>query len=121
MTPFQTDLILAPLPNRQWRVVNDFIVKTSAGTFTVPADFICDLNSIPRLLWWRSTPTDFPEAGAVHDYLYRTHKVDRATADKVYLELLLAQGMGRIRAHARYRALRMFGQQAYTNGPKRNL
>lgn len=114
MTRILSDLILDPLPARQWRVVLPFVVETTtAGTITVPADFVCNLNSLPRVLWWASTPTDFPEAGVVHDYLYRTHATSRATADKTYYELLRALGMGTLRASARYWALRACGRRAY--------
>jgi hypothetical protein len=107
------ELCLVPRPGRNWRVALDFTVLTTGlQTITVPAGFLCDLNSMPRCLWWASTPTDYPEAGVVHDYLY-DQQVPRAAADAVYLELLMALGMGRFRAYARYWALRAFGSWAY--------
>ena len=79
---------------------------------TVPLGFICDLNSMPRFLWWASTPSDYPEAGVVHDWLYFA-QAPRAIADAVYREILVALGMDGARAHARYLALRAFGGSAY--------
>src|SRR5688572_8939607 len=71
MPGFLTNLILDPQPDRKWRVVFPFVYESDiAGVIQVPADFVSDLNSIPRFLWWASTPTDFPEAGVIHDYLY---------------------------------------------------
>ena len=114
MARILSKLLLEPTPGRQWRVVCPFAVETdAAGILTVPADFVCNLNSIPRVLWWASTPADFPEAGVVHDYLYRTHATSQATADAVYYEMLRALGMGTVRARARYCALRVFGRRAY--------
>lgn len=111
-------LALHPLPARRWLVLEDFAVETqAAGRIVVPYGFICDLNSMPRFLWWASTPTDYPEAGVVHDWLY-DRQAPKAAADAVYLELLLALGMGRARARARYIALRAFGGGAYrSHGP----
>lgn len=112
------EIVLIPLPRRKWRVACDFVVMTqAAGRVVVPFGFVCDLNSMPRFLWWESTPTDYPEAGATHDYLY-DQQVPQATADAVYLELLLALGMSNFRAQARYRALRMFGGFAYRKHAK---
>jgi hypothetical protein len=113
MAHIVNDLILDPEPGRTWRVVFPFVVDTdTAGRLVVPAGFVCDLNSMPRFLWFASTPADYPEAGVVHDWGYRGH-LSQATADAVYYELLRALGMGAIRAHGRYRALRLFGRFAY--------
>jgi hypothetical protein len=107
------ELVLVPLPGRKWRVKGDFVIETKAyGWVHVPDGFVCDLNSMPRFLWWASTPTDYPEAGTVHDWLYN-QQIPQKIADAVYLELLLALGMNSVRARARYRALRMFGGFAY--------
>lgn len=112
------EITLVPLPDRKWRVEKAFIIPTqAAGVVTIPAGFVCDLNSIPRFLWWASTPTDYPQAGATHDYLYDL-QIPRATADAVYLEILLALGMSSTRAKLRYDALRLFGGPAYRGHAK---
>lgn len=110
---FITDLILKPLPNRKWEVMCPFVVNTkTAGTLVVEAGFLFDGNSIPRALWWASTPADYIEAGCVHDWGYRGN-LPRDVADKVYREILEGMGMGKVRRNARYRALRLFGGSSY--------
>ena len=121
-TNILTPLFLRPLVGRQWMVyglydtapvISDFLVMTdAAGLITIPAGFICDLNSVPRCLWWASTPTDHPEAGAVHDWAYRGN-LTRSVADRVYAEILTYQGMADVRVASRYTALRTFGWMAY--------
>jgi hypothetical protein len=86
-------------------------------TLVVPAGFICDLNSMPRLAWIVSPKTDYPEAGTVHDFLYFYKSVPRATADAVYREALGVLGMGRVRRTFRWAALRAFGWHAYNSEP----
>lgn len=44
-----------------------------------------------------------------HDYLYRFGLTDRKTADLIYYDLLLKNGVSKFRAKAQYAALRMFG------------
>lgn len=113
MPRFLSNLILDPLSGRKWRVVCPLVYSSDiAGILTVPAEFVCDLNSIPRFLWWASTPTDFPEAGVLHDWSYRGN-LPRDVADKVYQEALRALGMSSFRAQLRYRSLRVFGARAY--------
>jgi hypothetical protein len=118
------EIHLVPLPGRNWRVNQDYFVPTIAaapiyenGIVKIPGGFVCDLNSMPRFLWWASTPTDYPEAGAVHDFLY-DQQVPRDIADDVYLELLIASGMGGARAKTRHKALRLFGWSAYRSHAK---
>lgn len=113
MSRILTPLILQPLPDRKWLVVEPFSVHTDiAGPFTVPAGFITDLNSIPRLWWAISPATDYPEAGTVHDFLY-ARQYPRDGADTVYRELLTLLGMSPARVQSRYLALRLFGGLAY--------
>lgn len=113
-------LVLIPLTGRRWRVYRDFTVTLTKGSITVPHGFVCDLNSMPRFLWWESTPTDYPEAGVTHDWLY-DQQSPKDEADSVYLELLLLLGMGSVRAHLRYYALRLFGGPAYRSHAKAAL
>ena len=114
MTQFRTSLLLRPLPGRLWEVKCTFVCDTNtAGLLAVPKGFICDLTSIPRFLWWASTPTDHPEAAVVHDWGYRDKHLPQPLADAVYRELLEFSGMSPFRARNRYWALRAFGRFAY--------
>lgn len=114
-TEFRTPLILRPLPHRAWEITTPFVVDTVlVGEIIVPAGFVCDLNSIPRLYWAVSPATDYPEAGVVHDWLYST-QFPRSLADRIYAELLTALGMSAARVAGRYMALRLFGGRAYRN------
>jgi len=110
---FLTDLLLHPLGDRKWQVAVPFVVETKkAGELVIPAGFVCDLNSIPRFLWFASTPADYPEAGVVHDWGYRGN-LPRDVADAVYREILDALEMGKVRRNGRYFALRVFGRFSY--------
>lgn len=115
MAGFLSPLRLLPQERgRRWQLVTALVYRSDiAGWIIVPKDFVCDLNSLPRFLWWLSPKTDYPEAGAVHDYLYATGDVSRAMADAVYREALLQLGAGRVRSAIRYWALRVFGCWAY--------
>jgi hypothetical protein len=113
---FETQLELHPLPNRHWELTEDLIADTeTVGRITVPKGFITDLSSIPRFLWWESTPSDYAEAGVLHDYCYDHNRVPRDVADKLYREVVTYLNAGRARGLARYWALRLFGGIAYRN------
>lgn len=112
------EIYLIPMSGRRWRVGMNWKIETvAAGTVYIPRDFICDLNSMPRCVWWASTPTDYAEAGATHDFLYDL-QVPQKMADDAYLEILLAMGMGERRAGARHLVLRTVGFIAYRKHAK---
>ena len=55
------------------------------GAFEIPAGFVTDLASIPRV-FWQVLPRDgeYAYAAIIHDYLYWTHICDRSTADEIF-------------------------------------
>lgn len=111
---FRTRLWLEPLSGRRWRVVRALEYRSTylRRSITVPCGFVCDLNSVPRFLWWASTPADYPEAGVIHDWGYAGN-LTRLDADNVYYEVLADLRMPRLRRAMRYYALRAFGWWAY--------
>lgn len=58
-------------------------------TFLAPAGFLCDLGSIPGLARFAMSPDDpWAQAFVLHDLLYRSKPVDRATADLIFWDAL---------------------------------
>jgi len=114
MAKFHSKLVISPVgEHRLWITECPFVVETlAAGIVTVPAGFLFDGNSLPRLMWWYSLPTDFLEAGCLHDYLYRYGR-DRKVADQAYTEVLELQGQNKVSRGLRYTALRLFGGIAF--------
>ena len=56
---------------------------------TVPAGFVTDFASVPRLpLAFLVAGDTAHEAAVVHDWLYTSHETDRATADAVFREAI---------------------------------
>lgn len=107
----------------QW-VVDDawsYTDRRRGITITVPAGYRCDLASVPRLLWWLIAPMELSQCAPVlHDRLYGAGGVldgraayDRATADRLFLEVMTEEGVPRWRRAAAYRAVRIFGRFAW--------
>ena len=85
----------------------------------VPAGFVTDLASIPRV-FWSLLPTDgaytFP--AIIHDYLYWTQKYPRDTADSVLRYGMDDFKVSRAVALAIYTAVRVGGDSAWANNAK---
>jgi hypothetical protein len=114
---FKTSITISPVDGqgRFWRVERTLVFHSAllGRTLTVKRGFICDLNSMPRLSWIVSPKTDYPAAGALHDWGYRDRHLTQLEADGVYREALIVLGMSTARANGRYYALRTFGHFSY--------
>lgn len=95
-----------------WTLDRPYQRETSIGPIVVPQGFVTDLASTPRQVW-RMLPKFGPWFGAaiVHDFIYRTKPkgIDRRQADRVFLELMKADGVRYGDARIMYRAVREFG------------
>jgi hypothetical protein len=96
----------------KWILAADLVYQSDVAkrTFTVPAGFQTDLASVPRLpLVFLLAGDCAREAAVVHDYLYSTHLVDRATADAVLREASAVTGVPAWRRTLMYWGVRMGG------------
>lgn len=78
-------------------------------TIEVPAGFVSDWNSTPRLLWRFLAPFEYPEAAVVHDWLYQNKIGRRKDADLIHYKALLALGCPPWKAYVAWTGLRVFG------------
>lgn len=78
--------------------------------WTVPAGYVSDGGSIPRLLWSWCSPLDgrYIKIFCLHDWMY-VEGIDRALADRVMRDLLILAGMRKTQAYSIYYAVRVFG------------
>jgi hypothetical protein len=61
----------------------------------VPVGFTTDYNSVPRGLWNFFPPWEYPEAGVVHDFLYRSPgTLTRGQVDDIHGRIMEIEGAG---------------------------
>lgn len=82
----------------------------------VPAGFVTDLASVPRLIVAYSIFGGHASWEAVvHDYLYRTRlDLSERLCDDVFLEAMISDGEPAWRRQLMYRAVRWFGRRKKT-------
>lgn len=123
LTPMTLRKIRGKGANRLWLNYEHFRFDVWADgrkeTFEVPAGYVTDLGSVPRL------PLVFVIAGDVahdaalaHDWLY-TNQVGWKYSDGVFFYALLEEGESRKMAWAMYSALRGLGWYSYLTTNKR--
>jgi hypothetical protein len=96
----------------QWILARPLMYASDVAgrTFIVPRGFRTDLASVPRLpiIFWL-TGASSNEAACIHDFLYSTHEVDRATADAVLREASAVTGVPAWRRWLMYWGVRIWG------------
>ncbi len=110
------DLILVNEPgtwtNAEWCLGSPLLYwsDTMQDTVAVPAGFITDLASVPRVpfIWFLAGGAG-NLAAVIHDYLYRSTQIEKRVADQVFYEALLDTGTPRWRAWLMYQAVVLFG------------
>lgn len=116
MGEFLSELVVTCKSDDKWLLVRNFVFKSDMciAPIVVPAGFETDFASVPRLpLAYLLAGDTAHEAAVIHDYLYRTGKADRKTADEIFLEAMKAQGIPAWRRRLMYWAVRTFGGSSY--------
>lgn len=105
--------------NGAWELLAAFIYLTDLleNVVVVPAGFVTDFASVPRLPFVYSLLGNVGhEAAVLHDWLYSPkceQKRTRAQADAVLREAALLAGVPEYKAQLMWLAVRMFGWQFY--------
>lgn len=100
----------------KYELLQDVSVSVNGWIITVYKGFVWDGASIPEsLIDVIGCPIDYAYESCIHDALYRTHLLDRKSADKIFHKLLVQNGVPLIKAKAMYLAVRVGGEEAYSN------
>jgi hypothetical protein len=107
---------LSWIDGRNWQVTKDF----NWGDVCVPAGFITDGASIPRLVhaWASPTGPNFPSA-LVHDYRYRFQMGKRKDADDEFYYNMKILNIRWSQAFIMYIFARIFGYFAWRKNTSR--
>jgi hypothetical protein len=99
VTAVLTSLDLRYLQGEKWLVISEYrCVSDRLGLIVIPAGFITDFNSVPRVLTNLLPREEYGEAALPHDYLYQHggingKPVSRGDADRVHREFVVWAGV----------------------------
>jgi len=125
MNAFPDELHLTPAGfnaegDRLFRLMAPFSYRSSRGTITVPAGFVTDGASIPRVFWSILEPFGpYFEAALIHDFLYSpwNRRFTRRQADLIFKEAMFNSGLDWVRRETIYRAVRLGGWASFKGNP----
>ncbi len=98
--------------SRVFELTESFRYLSSLGVITVPAGFVTDGASIPKVFWSIMSPFgEYFEAAVIHDFLYsrKSEVYDRFVADNIFKEAMYNIGVPWPTREIIYRAVRLFG------------
>lgn len=123
MSKFLTSLVMenaTGMDDGKWRLTAPLIYDSDVAgkVIVVPTGFVTDLASVPRVpIAYMLAGGTSNEASVVHDYLYTSHIVDRATADAVLREASAVTGVPAWRRAIMWAAVRAFGGSHWDSKP----
>lgn len=112
---FVTDLDISPMPDgRRWFLRQPLVWRDEFGEVTVPAGFVTDFASVPRLVWAFISPWGkHGKAAVLHDYLYWMREGARVDADALFLRVMRHCGQIFVIRRSMWLAVRLFGWIAW--------
>lgn len=92
--PFTTPLQVEHVEAGLWRLTSPLCYRGRRDFFTVPAGFVTNFASTPKLLWPLFPPDGgrYTKASAMHDALYQMRTISRADADGLFRRILREEG-----------------------------
>lgn len=113
---FVTPLVLEALDDPLdvlWRVKEDFRVSVDFQLFVVPAGYVTDLASVPRVPFvYLVAGGRARKAAVIHDWLYGEQR-GKGFADNVFYYAMRREGISWPVAQLMYQAVAQFGTVAY--------
>ncbi|EBI4650781.1 DUF1353 domain-containing protein [Salmonella enterica subsp. enterica serovar Oranienburg] len=118
MSRFTTPAILEMLGHYNWRVYEPFAFYLSddeSDVIEVPAGFITDLATVPRIFWILLPPDGkYAKAAIIHDYLYDNALRTKKEVDLIFLDGMKVLGVPKWKRIVMYQAVRLFGRGMYS-------
>lgn len=114
---FLSELTVKRLVDGRWCLTTPLVYESikAARTIEVPAGFVSDFASVPRLPFaYLLFAGVADEAAVVHDFLYSEGVMPRKLADEVFAEAMRACGTARWRSGLMWFGVRLFGGPRYT-------
>ncbi|EOI6844551.1 DUF1353 domain-containing protein, partial [Salmonella enterica] len=80
----------------------------------VPAGFVTDLASVPRIFWTILPPDGkYAKAAIIHDWMYDNALRTKKEADLIFLDGMTVLGVPKWKRIIMYYAVRLFGRGMY--------
>lgn len=109
---------------KHWRVQTPFAYLFGSGAsevrIDIPAGFVTDLASVPRLFWNILPPFGvYENAAIVHDWCYANQRYSKSFSDAVLLEGMEVLNVPKWKREVIYQGVHLFGQSSWNEDTKK--
>ena len=106
--PFlERDVVVAQVDGTTWRLEEDVVYEGRTDRFVVPAGFLTDFASVPRVfVWLLPRYGDYTRSAILHDWLVDQPTVSRRDADGLFRRSMRELGVSLVRRWAMWAAVR---------------
>lgn len=109
-----SELKYKQLDERNIELLEPLKVQVGQLIIIVPAGFVSDGASTPKVLWVFFPPWDkrYAVATIIHDYLYSELNItglNKELSDEIFIKIMEENGVGIVKRRLMYRAVSMFG------------
>ena len=124
MSQLKTKLNVEPIGNGKWVLQEGFEYHVgcypSDEIIVVPAGFITDFASVPKVFWPIIDPVGkHGKAAVIHDYCYYTACYGRIRSDQIFLEGMKVLNVEPWKRQAMFHAVVIFGWWAWLKHRRR--
>jgi len=100
-----------------WLLKESFFYWEGEELEEIPAGFVFDFASIPRLFWNIVSPTELGDTAPLkHDWKYRNIGGNRAEVDRTFLRDMASDNIKPWKRNAAYFFVRLFGWRSWNSG-----
>ncbi|WP_370323858.1 DUF1353 domain-containing protein [Euzebya sp.] len=101
------DVVVKQLTSSTWELVETVVYQGREETFEVPAGFVTDFASVPRVFTWLLPRYGtYTRAAILHDWFCDTGVVSRADADGLFRRMMRELGVSVVRRWMMWAAVR---------------
>lgn len=121
---FIGELTVTKITDTTWRLQKPLQYANQELIVTAKKGLQSDFASIPRPFWsliGSPATGKYTKSALIHDALYASEILSRSKADKLFLEMMVCEGVSLIKRHLMYWAVRMGGAFVWSKHTQKSI
>jgi len=102
-----SDLVLTPINERDWKLLECWSLRVNDKYYTIPADYVTNMASIPRIFWNIYPPSSgrYRKPAVLHDWMCSNNIKNR---DEIFRDYMLQEGCVLFNVYSFYYSVKLY-------------